>query len=163
MRWATGSRLTAKVMLTSVIGCRARAEEWNEALNGLDLYSGGSDFTQSEQDNQQWNIVRAVAKSQQTIRVDKEKLMRVVRQIQYDLAWEEHISPVDMGLIYEKCASPWEAVSYYERYIHERWAQEGWLRVKSAHRDLYKQRRDVENAERIDEEIRRHKTTWGFE
>ena len=139
------------------------AEEWNEALNGLDLYSGGSDFTQSEQNNLRWNIVRAVAKSQQTIRVDKEKLMRVVRQIQDDLGWEEHVSPADMGLIYEKCASPWEAVSYYERYIHERWAQESWLRVKSAYRDLYKKIGDLKNAEIIDEEIRRRKKTWGFE
>lgn len=138
------------------------AEEWNEALDALDQFTGGSDFTQPELHNQSWNIARAVAKSKQTIHVDKEKLMRVIRQIQEDPDWEKQVAPSDMGLVYEKCAGFSEAIRYYESYIHERWAQEGWLRVMSAYRDSFKQIGDFRNAQKIEDDIPLRKKMLGF-
>jgi tetratricopeptide (TPR) repeat protein len=142
-----------------------QAEEWNEALNGLDLFAGSIDYSQSELHDQQWNIVRAaaaVAASQQTIRVDKEKMMRVVRQLRDEPAWVGHISPREMGLIFEYCAASWESSGYYESYIQEQWAREGWLRVMSAYRDSFRQKRDFKNAEMVDDQIRRYRNKLGF-
>jgi tetratricopeptide (TPR) repeat protein len=138
------------------------AEAWNKALNALDLFIGGSDFTPSELHSQSWNIARAVAKSKQAIHVDKEKLMRVIRQIQEEPAWEEHVAPSDIGLVYEKCAVFSEAISYYESRIHETWAQEGWIRVMSAYRDSFKQMGDFKNAQRIEDEIPVRRKILGF-
>jgi hypothetical protein len=140
------------------------AEEWTEATEVLELGFARGDFTYSELYSQWCNIIRAVAKSEKALSsAEKEELMRIVRRVQEDPIWEDHIPLPDMGLVYEKCATFVDAARYYESYINERWAQEGWLRVKSAHCDYYKQRRDFDKAERINLEISRRKRTWGFE
>jgi len=140
------------------------AENWTQVLESLEYSVGRDDLTYGEQYNQWSIIIRAVAKSQKALnRAEKEKLMVIVRQIQEDPIWEDHVPPPDMGLVYEKCAAFVDAPRYYESYVHERWAREGWLRVKSMHRDFYSHRRNFEKAERIDEEIRRRKREWGLE
>jgi hypothetical protein len=140
------------------------AEEWREAIEILDLGFARGDFMYPELYSQWCSIIRYVAKSEKALSsAEKEEIMRVVRRVQEDPIWEDHIPLPDMGLVYEKCATFVDAARYYESYINERWAQEGWLRVKSAHCDYYKQRHDFDKVERINLEISRRKRTWGFE
>lgn len=140
------------------------AEEWNEALNALDSFAGSIDFSQTGFREQQLNIIRAaaVAASKQTIRVDKERLMRIVRQVRDEPAWEEQISPREIGLVYEQCAAHWEASGFYESYILEQWAKDGWLRVMLASRDSLRQKQDFKNAEIVDGQIRRYRNEQKF-
>lgn len=61
------------------------AEEWMEALEVLEFGFARGDFMYPEQYSQWSNIIRAVAKSQKALILgEKEKLMRVVRQMQED-------------------------------------------------------------------------------
>jgi hypothetical protein len=79
-----------------------------------------------------------------------------------DPIWEDQIPLQTMGTAYEKCANFVDAARYYESYIQEPWARDGWLRVKIAHREFYSQSREYEKAERIDSEIRNRRSAWGF-
>ena len=85
--------------------------------------------------------------------------MVAARQVKEDPIWENNLSPFEMGAVYEKCASFSEAALYYKSRFPEPWAQEGWIRVKTAHKNFYKKRRDFERVKRIEEEIIFHTTT----
>ncbi|MFQ5911232.1 MAG: hypothetical protein ACE5IJ_11030, partial [Thermoplasmata archaeon] len=58
-------------------------------------------------------------------RSDKEQIMRVARQVQEDPVWERYVSPQEMGLVYEKCATRAEAAMYYKTKIPESDSSEG--------------------------------------
>jgi tetratricopeptide (TPR) repeat protein len=135
-----------------------RAEEWTEALDSIVR----ANLTYEELYVQWCTLLLAVAKSQKILdKPEKIQLMVVIRQVQEDPIWENHVPPIDMGLAYEKCASFAEAALYYESKFPEQWALDGWVRVKTAHRDYYKQRRDLDRAARIESEILHRKTSEG--
>lgn len=130
-------------------------DELIEAINCLNK----AELSYSEQYSEMINILKAVITSQKKFKLkEKERIMMIVRRVQEDPVWEQHIQPPDMGLIYEKCATFIEAAYYYERYINEKWAQDGWIRVKTSLRDLYKKKGQIDRAEKTDEEIRQRKT-----
>ncbi len=140
-----------------------KAEEWTEVFEALKFGAARGDFTYGEQFSQWCNIIKTVAESQKTLsNAEKEKIMEAIRQIQVDPIWEDQIPLQSMGIAYEKCATFVDAARYYESFIQEPWAREGWLRVKLAHRDFYGQRREFEKAERLDSEIRSRRSAWGF-
>jgi DNA helicase IV len=115
------------------------AEEWTEALNALDdaiadaqhdkAIDNPEDFKRS-----QWgSILRAVAKShKRPSRVESQRLMEIYDRLKVDPIWVNYVTPPDMGLVFEKCAKPMDAIRYYEDYILEPWAQEGRARVERA-------------------------------
>lgn len=140
-----------------------KAEEWTEVFEALKFGAARGDFTYGEQFSQWCNIVKRVAESKRTLtKAEKEKIMEAIRQIQVDPIWEDQIPLQTMGTAYEKCANFVDAARYYESYIQEPWARDGWLRVKIAHREFYCQSREYEKAERIDSEIRNRRSAWGF-
>jgi tetratricopeptide (TPR) repeat protein len=153
-----GHRFKYKREYRNAIPEFVKAEAWNEALDSI----ARANLTFEEQYGQWCTVLLAVAKSPEIVdRTEKGQLMVVMRQVQEDPIWENSISPSDMGIIYEKCASFSEAALYYESRFPEQWARDGWLRVKTAHRDFYLQRREFERAERIRSEILQKKASNG--
>lgn len=133
-----------------------KGEVWTEALDCIVR----AEFTFEEQYVQWCAVLIAVAKSQKTLdRSEKNQLMIVIRQVTEDPIWENYMTPPEMGIVYEKCASFAEAALYYKSRFPEKWALDGWTRVKYAQRDFYKKRREFEIVDRIESEIRNRKTT----
>jgi len=130
------------------------AEEWVEALNCLIK----GEFTYTEQYDKICDIIKAVVFSKKELsQEEKERIMGIVRQVQSDPIWETRISPRDMGLIYEKCATSIEAIYYYESHINEKWSQEGWIRVKLAQCNYYRRRGYYNQADEVYREIQNRK------
>jgi tetratricopeptide (TPR) repeat protein len=151
-----GHRFRHKREYRNAIPEFVRAEEWDEALDSIVR----ANLTYEELYIQWCAVLLAVAKSQKILdKPEKSQLVVVIRQVLEDPIWENHVPPSDMGLAYEKCASFAEAALYYESKFPEQWARDGWIRVKTAHRDFYNQRREFERAGRIESEILHRKTS----
>lgn len=67
----------------------------------------------------------------------KNRVLDLIEEVREDEGWKDHISPQEMGLVYEKVARFSSTIDFYGAYLEKQWAREGQLRVKEAQqRDL---------------------------
>ena len=112
-----------------------------------------------------WDANKAVVKA--LIRLERDLTPREIgafrerlNLVREDEIWDQYISPEEMGSAYEKCADFVDSATYYEAHLPEKWAREGWLRVKEAQKQYHLERGQKEIAEKIAERIDKNRSEW---
>lgn len=139
-------------------------EEWREVFDCIEK------LLESQKSAEAQKCIIKLLKSVKEIKkiriTDEErgKIMKWVGKIREDEDWPIHIPPLDMGLVYEKFDSFVNSADFYEKFaFQEKWAQEGWIRVKNAQQDYHKKKGELNKARKIARNISKHKAKWGYE
>ena len=154
-----GHKLKYHGKYSEAIDYFVKAQEWDQVI---DCIENGFFATEQERTHAKIKLLRSISNIQRLRRDEKNKIMEWAREIREDEEWTKEISPMEMGLVYEKCASFIDAADFYERYIEEAWAREGWLRVKEAQCKYHKERDEYEKAEKIRQRIQNKRKEWNL-